>query len=73
MICTLAAMLALPPAAALSDEPIWDPNTVQLQTRSRGMVFYRVLELAVAHTTVRYKDLIATKRPRSVQLVPPRE
>ena len=43
------------------------------RSRSRGMVFYRVLELAVAHTTVRYKDLIATKRPRSVQLVPPRE
>ena len=33
------------------------------RSRSRGMVFYRVLELAVAHDPVRYQDLIATKRP----------
>jgi transposase-like protein len=35
-------------------------------SRSRGMVFYRVLELAVTHAPVRYEDLIATKRPRAV-------
>jgi transposase-like protein len=35
------------------------------RSRSRGMVFYRVLELAVAHEPVRYQDVIATKRPRS--------
>ncbi len=35
-------------------------------SRSRGMVFYRVLELAVAHDPVRYQDLIATQRPRAV-------
>jgi hypothetical protein len=29
------------------------------------MVFYRVLELAVAHNPVRYHDLIATKQPRA--------
>ncbi len=29
------------------------------RSRSRGMVFYRVLELAVAHEPVRYQDLIA--------------
>jgi len=28
------------------------------RSRSRGMLFYRVLELAVAHTPVRYRDLI---------------
>ena len=39
--------------------------------RSRGMVFYRVLELAVAHDPVRYQDLIATKRPRAVPSAPP--
>ncbi len=32
------------------------------RSRSRGLVFYRVLELAVAHEPVRYQDLIATKR-----------
>ena len=32
-------------------------------SRSRGMVFYRVLELAVDHDPVRYKDLIVTKQP----------
>ena len=35
------------------------------------MVFYRVLELAVAHDPVRYQDLIATSRPRAVRLTPP--
>jgi transposase-like protein len=41
-------------------------------SRSRGMVFYRVLELAVAHQPVRYRDLIANPgRPRSTPPVPP--
>ena len=35
------------------------------RSRSRGMVFYRVLELAVAHDPLRYQDLIAPKRPRA--------
>ena len=30
------------------------------RSRSRGLVFYRVLELAVAHDPVRYRDLIGT-------------
>jgi transposase-like protein len=42
------------------------------RSRSRGMVFYRVLELAVAHDPVRYQDLIATQRPRKVPPTPPR-
>ena len=42
------------------------------RSRSRGMVFYRVLELAVAHKPVRYQELIATKRPRAVPPTPPR-
>ena len=29
------------------------------RSRSRGMVFYRVLELAVAHEPMRFQDLIA--------------
>jgi transposase-like protein len=41
-------------------------------SRSRGMVFYRVLELAVAHAPVRYKDLLASRRPRAVPPGPPR-
>lgn len=41
------------------------------RSRSRGMVFYRVLELAVVHAPVRYKDLIATRRPRAVPPAPP--
>ncbi len=32
------------------------------RSRSRGMVFYRVLELAVVPDPMRYQDLIATKR-----------
>ena len=41
------------------------------RSRSRGMVFYRVLEIAVAHAPVRYADLIVTKRPRVLPQVPP--
>jgi transposase-like protein len=40
-------------------------------SRSRGMVFYRVLELAVAHDPVRYKDIVATQRPRQLPPTPP--
>jgi hypothetical protein len=29
------------------------------RSRSRGLVFYRVLELAVGHDPVRYRDLVA--------------
>ena len=41
-------------------------------SRSRGMVFYRVLQLAVRHDPVRYHELIATRRPRALPPVPPR-
>ncbi len=41
------------------------------RSRSRGMVFYRVLELAVAHDPVRYKDLIVKRRPRKKSPMPP--
>ena len=34
------------------------------RSRSRGLVFYRVLELAVRHDPVRYSDLVAHSRPR---------
>jgi hypothetical protein len=36
------------------------------------MVFYRVLELAVAHDPVRYHDLIVAQRPGAVPPMPPR-
>lgn len=42
------------------------------RSRSRGMVFYRVLELAVGHVPVRYRDIVACERPRAVPPVPPR-
>ncbi len=40
-------------------------------SRSRGMVFFRVLELAVGHDPVRYGDIIAGRRPRTVPPTPP--
>ncbi len=42
------------------------------QSRSRGMLFYRVLGLAIEHGPVRYQDLAMTRRPRSTPPVPPR-
>ena len=41
------------------------------RSRSRGMVLYRVLALAVGHDPVRYQDLIASQRPRAVPPTPP--
>jgi len=41
------------------------------RSRSRGLLFYRVLQLAVSHTPVRYQDLIATKRPSKTPRTPP--
>jgi transposase-like protein len=41
------------------------------RSRSRGLVFYRVLELAVGHEPVRYQDLIANPQPRAVSPTPP--
>jgi ISXO2-like transposase domain len=41
------------------------------RSRSRGMVFYRVLELAVAHDPVRYRDLILNPRPSITHRVAP--
>ena len=41
------------------------------RSRSRGMVFYRVLELAVDHDPVRYRDLIARPQPQRTHPTPP--
>ena len=40
-------------------------------SRSRGMLFFRVLELAVLHAPVRYEHLIAAKRPPAEPPDPP--
>src|SRR5208282_6846278 len=37
------------------------------RSRSRGMLFYRVLELAVAHGPVRYQDLVMSQSPKAVR------
>ena len=41
------------------------------RSTSRGMVFYRVLELAVGHDPVRYRDLVVDPRPKATRPVPP--
>ena len=41
------------------------------RSRSRGRVFYRVLELAVAHAPVRYRDLVAHPQPKQTPPSPP--
>jgi len=41
------------------------------RSRSRGLVFYRLLELAVDHEPVRYRELIATTRPPTTPLARP--
>ena len=41
------------------------------RSRSRGLLFYRVLELAVAHDPVRYRSLVASSKPKARPPVPP--
>lgn len=41
------------------------------RSRSRGMVFYRVLELAVEHAPVRYRDLVIDPKPKARRPIPP--
>ena len=41
------------------------------RSRSRGMVFYRVLQLAVAHEPVRYRSLVADPAPKRTPPTPP--
>ena len=40
------------------------------RSASRGMVFYRVLELAAGHDPVRFQDLLAGKKPRPAPVAP---
>lgn len=40
-------------------------------SRSRGMVFYRVLELAVGHQPVRYRDLVVNPKSKPRPPTPP--
>jgi transposase-like protein len=41
-------------------------------SRSRGLVFYRLLELAAAHQPVRYRELIVNRQPGRRRPAPPR-
>lgn len=40
-------------------------------SRSRGLLFFRVMELAVDHHPARYRDLVARRRPGMVRPIPP--
>lgn len=42
-------------------------------SRSRGMVFLRVLELAIGHDPVRYRELVADPAPKHIPPVPPQQ
>ena len=41
------------------------------RSRSRGLVFYRLLELAAGHDPVRYRNIVVGKRPRKIPPTPP--
>ena len=41
------------------------------RSTSRGLVFFRVLELAVDHDPVRYRQLVANPKPKKVPPLPP--
>jgi len=41
------------------------------RSRSRGLVFYRVLQLAIGHDPVRYQQLIARSKPKTIRSAPP--
>jgi transposase-like protein len=41
------------------------------RSRSRGLLFHRVLELAVAHDPVRYRELVVNPKPKATPPTPP--
>jgi transposase-like protein len=41
------------------------------RSRSRGMLFYRLLELAVGHPPVRYRDLVVDPQPKATRPAAP--
>ena len=41
------------------------------RARSRGLLFYRLLQLAAGHDPVRYRNIVAGKRPRKIPPAPP--
>lgn len=41
------------------------------RSRSRGLLFLRVLQLAVGHDPVRYRNLVARSRPKKARPAPP--
>jgi transposase-like protein len=41
------------------------------RSRSRGLVFYRLLELAIDHDPVRYRDLVVDPSPKRTPPTPP--
>src|SRR5207248_11492872 len=41
------------------------------RSRSRGLVFYRILQLAIAHDPVRYRDLVLNPQPKTTPPTPP--
>jgi len=41
------------------------------RSASRGLVFYRLLELAAGHDPVRYRNIVVGKRPRKIPPTPP--
>ncbi len=41
------------------------------RSHSRGLLFYRVLELAVAHAPVRYRNIVVDSKPKAIPPVPP--
>jgi hypothetical protein len=43
----------------------------QRRSRSRGLVFYRLPELAAGHDPVRYRSIVVGKRPRKIAPTPP--
>jgi hypothetical protein len=41
------------------------------KSRTHGMLFYRVLQLAIGHDPVRYRDIVADPQPKKTPPVPP--
>ena len=41
--------------------------------KSRGRLFFRLMEMAVAHAPVRYQDIILGRRPRATRPTPPKQ
>ena len=71
MLHRLRTVLVRPGRVRLSGTVEVDETYNRRRSGSRGLVFFHLLQLAVAHHPVRYRTLVANPEPKQTPPIPP--